>query len=562
MNIKLRGFLRAALVIAALMAGGFVPEAHGQGPWSKFGSANGVLKGSASSYQTSSAVAADIYGLWSGTCSSSTFLNGAGSCAVPTGTGISFSAPSIFTVTGSPGTAISISFASGQTANQILATPDGVTGAAGLRSLVAGDLPPINLGSTANGGVSNASILLGTNGGTSNGFFSVVGPATSLKTFTFPNSSATVLTSASAVTVAQGGTGLGTLTTHGVLLGEGTSNVGSVAAMSLDTLLQGQGTGADPAAVSLVNCGSSTQALSYSTSTHTFGCQTLSGGGGTPGGSTGSIQFNTSGAFNGDSFLQYDNVNLLLSITGNTANFPVFKECNSSNGSGLKCWTERISSTGSWAVTPVNDAGSLPGNDGLSVSKNSSNVVTAVAVGNATDNPTVTINGRNAGASIVCTTACSASGLQVGQSVTVAPQSGVSRTSNTTLADDTNLQVTNLPAGTYSILYTLQFLATNSTGGVKWEISMGAGSQVELGNGGISDCNTTTTPIVYSGVANTGSVPQVCTITSNSGVTVNGSYVRNSVPSGTFAIRWAQNSSNASATTLSQNSGLVLTRLN
>lgn len=50
-------------------------------------------------------------------------------------------------------------------------------------------------------------ILGAANGGTGNGFFAVTGPASSTKTFTFPNSSATVLTSAAAVTVAQGGTG-------------------------------------------------------------------------------------------------------------------------------------------------------------------------------------------------------------------------------------------------------------------------------------------------------------------------------------------------------------------
>jgi len=83
------------------------------------------------------------------------------------------------------------------------------------------------------------------------------------------------------VTVANGGTGVATLTSHGVLLGEGVSNVSAVAAMAADTLLQGQGASADPAAVTVNDCGDSTHALSYSTSTHTFGCQAV-GGGSTP----------------------------------------------------------------------------------------------------------------------------------------------------------------------------------------------------------------------------------------------------------------------------------------
>jgi hypothetical protein len=61
-------------------------------------------------------------------------------------------------------------------------------------------------------------ILPVANGGTNNAFFAVSGPATSAKTYTFPNSSATVLTSAAAVTIGQGGTGTG-LTLTGLVRG-------------------------------------------------------------------------------------------------------------------------------------------------------------------------------------------------------------------------------------------------------------------------------------------------------------------------------------------------------
>lgn len=106
-------------------------------------------------------------------------------------------------------------------ANLVYATPNGSTGAATLRSIVLADLPLIN----------------------------VVG----------------------------GGTGLGTLTAHGVLLGEGTSNVTPLV-MGADTVLRGTAS-ADPVATAVNNCGSATTALSYSTSTHTFGCQTITSGG-------------------------------------------------------------------------------------------------------------------------------------------------------------------------------------------------------------------------------------------------------------------------------------------
>lgn len=60
------------------------------------------------------------------------------------------------------------------------------------------------------------------NGGTNNGFFTVAGPASTAKTYTFPNANATILTSNAAVTVAQGGTGRATSTTAYGLIAAGT----------------------------------------------------------------------------------------------------------------------------------------------------------------------------------------------------------------------------------------------------------------------------------------------------------------------------------------------------
>lgn len=212
-----------------LILAGILSPAHAQ-VYNKFGPSNGILKGSTTTYQTSAATSSDI-----------------------------------LTLLGS------------QSANTALMAPNGSPGVPSFRTIVGADVPPINLGSTANGGVSSSSILLGTNGGTSNGFFSVAGPATSLKTFTFPNASATVLTTNAAVTVPQGGTGLATLTANGVMLGEGTSSPNFVV-MGADTVLRGTAS-ADPVATSVPNCGSSSTALNYSTSTHAFGCQTISVGG-------------------------------------------------------------------------------------------------------------------------------------------------------------------------------------------------------------------------------------------------------------------------------------------
>lgn len=50
------------------------------------GLATGILKNTTTTGVPSIAVASDVLGLWSGSCSSSTFLNGAGACATPPGT--------------------------------------------------------------------------------------------------------------------------------------------------------------------------------------------------------------------------------------------------------------------------------------------------------------------------------------------------------------------------------------------------------------------------------------------------------------------------------------------
>jgi hypothetical protein len=211
----------------------------------------GVMKGSPGTYVTTNAASSDIIALFNtgSTCTSPSteFLRADGICAVPAGSGsgsvtsVALSTPaSLLSVLGSPITGsgtLALSLATGQAATELWGT-DG-SGNVSLFALTGNYVPPIQLNSTSNGGIANT---LG---------------------------------------VAHGGTGATTLTAHGILLGEGTGAVSTVAAMALDTLLQGQGASADPAAVSLPNCGSGTQALSYSTTSHAFGCQTISAGTGT-----------------------------------------------------------------------------------------------------------------------------------------------------------------------------------------------------------------------------------------------------------------------------------------
>jgi hypothetical protein len=97
---------------------------------------------------------------------------------VGTVSSVALTAPSVFSVAGSPVTTtgtLALTFATGQTANQILASPNGSTGAVGLRALVAADIPslpftqitgtvPVLQGGTALTSVGSNGTFLSSNG--------------------------------------------------------------------------------------------------------------------------------------------------------------------------------------------------------------------------------------------------------------------------------------------------------------------------------------------------------------------------------------------------------------
>jgi len=114
-------------------------------------------------------------------------------------------------------------------------------------------LPPVSSTQVLHGGATPSwasvsltadvsGILPGGNGGTNNAFMQFSGPTTSIKTYTLPDTSTTILTTAATVTVAQGGTGRATLTANNVLLGNVTSPVGLVAPSTSGNVLTSNGT--------------------------------------------------------------------------------------------------------------------------------------------------------------------------------------------------------------------------------------------------------------------------------------------------------------------------------
>lgn len=114
---------------------------------------SGVLKGTGSGF--ANAAASDVVALFS-TCSGTQYLGADAAChTAATVSSVAMTAPSVFTITGSPITGsgtLAVTFATGQTANQVLASPNGSSGAVALRALVGADIPAVNLAGTGNGG--------------------------------------------------------------------------------------------------------------------------------------------------------------------------------------------------------------------------------------------------------------------------------------------------------------------------------------------------------------------------------------------------------------------------
>lgn len=105
------------------------------------------------------------------------------------------------------------------------------------------DFGSINL---AAAGAVGSSILPVANGGTNNAFFTVSGPASTAKTYTFPNATCTILTSNAAVTAAQGGTGQSSYAVGDLLYASTTTALSKLAGVATGNALISGGVNTAP----------------------------------------------------------------------------------------------------------------------------------------------------------------------------------------------------------------------------------------------------------------------------------------------------------------------------
>jgi hypothetical protein len=92
-------------------------------------------------------------------------------------------------------------------------------------------------GGSFNGSADVTNIIASTFGGTGNGFAKFTGPTTAEKTFTLPDASATILTSNTAVTAAQGGTSQSSYVTGDILYASATNTLSKLGIGATGTVL-------------------------------------------------------------------------------------------------------------------------------------------------------------------------------------------------------------------------------------------------------------------------------------------------------------------------------------
>jgi|GEM_PF-6973793 len=127
-------------------------------------------------------------------------------------------------------------------------------------------------GNNFDGSAALTQVIASTYGGTGNGFAKLSGPASTEKTFTLPNASATILTDNAVVTAAQGGTGQSSYAVGDILYASGSTALSNLADVAAGSYLRSGGVTTAPLWSTLIlpNAATSTR-VPYATGTNTWG---------------------------------------------------------------------------------------------------------------------------------------------------------------------------------------------------------------------------------------------------------------------------------------------------
>jgi hypothetical protein len=195
--------------------------------------------------------------------------NGAGSITVTNSGVTSITGTAPISSSGGTTPAISLATAYGdtqnpyasKTANYVLAAPNGSAGVPTFRAIVAADIPTLNQNTTGSaatlttaraiygnnfdGSAALTQIIASTYGGTGNSFTKFTGATTAEKTYTLPNSNATLLYDGGALGTPSSGTvtnltGTASININGTV-GATTANTGAFTTLSVSSTVSGTG---------------------------------------------------------------------------------------------------------------------------------------------------------------------------------------------------------------------------------------------------------------------------------------------------------------------------------